>query len=683
MAQAHDLVLDEHAPALRAHPHRALALRGLLVCVAYYLSSVLGHALIAPSSSFSVLWLPNTVLLTALLLSPPRQWPGLVLIALPAHLLALAHQGVGLFQAGTYYVFGCALVVTVAAAMRRFGPDDLALRDLRQTLAFIAVTISATALGSLIWSPLIVSLWFGGNLWTQWYLAFLSNLLPFLIAMPCLAMGLTHGGELMRTAKRKRVVEFGLLVLGLLACAIAVFGLNARAVENFPALLYAPIPFLLWAAVRFGSSGLSLCYSMFAALAIFSAVSGHGPLVSDSTGQNALGLQTFMVALYAPLLVLAGLIEERSGKEKTLRESEAHYRAVVEDQTELICRFLPDGTYTFVNGAYCRYFHTSPEALLGHRFWTFIPPEGHQAAREFLESITPEHPVATREHEVVGADGELRWQQWRDRGFFDEHGRVVEYQAVGRDITERKHLEEAMQNLAHVGRLAVVGELTGSIAHEISQPLTAILANAEAGDLQLRAASPSLEELRAILADIRDADLRASEVIQRVRALLRKRELVMCALNLNAVVEEVVLLISNDARRRKVTLATKLASELVDIRGDRVHLQQVLLNLVLNGMEAMAETAEAQRRIVIRTERDGDQGVKVSVADAGDGIPAERLAHVFESFYTTKAHGMGLGLAICRSIVDVHGGHIWAENNPGGGATFCLTLPAAADNAPY
>ena len=137
--------------------------------------------------------------------------------------------------------------------------------------------------------------------------------------------------------------------------------------------------------------------------------------------------------------------EEQRTKEQALRFSEARYRAVVEDQTELICRFLPDGTYTFVNDAYCRYFQRSREELLGYSFWSFIPPEGHGAAREFLASITPERPIATREHEVLAPDGDLRWQQWRDRGFFDDQGRVVDYQAVGRDITERKHAEQMLR----------------------------------------------------------------------------------------------------------------------------------------------------------------------------------------------------------------------------------------------
>jgi PAS domain S-box-containing protein len=660
-------------------PWLGLAWRYVLVGVAYYLGSVLGYALLFPSSFFAVMWPPNTVLLVALLLSAPWQWLWLLLFVVPVHLLVQAQHGVAPLQSGLYYASDCVLVLTTAAALRRAGLDDLVLRDLRRTLLFLAVTTIATGLGSLAWSPLIVSLSMDGDLWASWHRALLSNLLPFLITTPGIVVAVTRGAKVVRTASAKQYAEVGALGLGLIGCGLVVFGPESRPAGSLPTLLYAPLPFLLWAAVRFGPGGLSLAFFGFALMATFGAATGQGPFVPQSLGANVLWLQISLLALYVPLLVLAALVEERRGKEEALRESESRYRAVVEDQTELICRFLPDGTYTFVNDAYCRYFKTSPEQLLGRTFWTFIPPEGHQAAREFLASITPDHPVATREHEVVAPGGELRWQQWRDRGFFDARGRVVEYQAVGRDITERKHVEEAMQGLSHVGRLAVVGELTGSIAHELSQPLSAILMNAAAADKQLQSASPSLEELRAILADIQSDDLRATEVIRRMRALLRKRELVLSPLRVNELAAEVVLMVAADARRRRITMETALSSTLADTRGDRVHLQQVLLNLILNGMEAMEGTPEERRRLIVRTGPDGSRSVKVSVIDAGDGIPADRLPRVFESFFTTKEGGMGLGLAIARSIVDLHGGHIWAENNPGGGAAFHFTLPVAAE----
>ncbi len=283
--------------------------------------------------------------------------------------------------------------------------------------------------------------------------------------------------------------------------------------------------------------------------------------------------------------------------------------------------------------------------------------------------------MCTYEHEVILADGTIRWQQWVDSAIVASDGRVTELQGIGRDITDRKRAEEANQKLAHASRLAVLGELTASIAHEINQPLGAILSNADAAELLLEAGPGRLDEVRRILADIRKDDLRASEVIRRMRELLGKRPLERQPLDLNEVVAGVLQLLGGDAARRGVALEIDLAPGLPAVHGDRVHLQQVLLNLLLNGMEAMADTpACRQRRLAVRTARNGG-GVEVAVTDRGTGIPPDRLPRLFESFFTTKPDGMGLGLSIARSIVEAHGGRIWAENRPEGGATFRFTMP--------
>jgi signal transduction histidine kinase len=237
-------------------------------------------------------------------------------------------------------------------------------------------------------------------------------------------------------------------------------------------------------------------------------------------------------------------------------------------------------------------------------------------------------------------------------------------------------LHNQQAEIAHVSRLAIVGELTASIAHEINQPLGAILSNADAAEMLLEKPDPPLVEIRQILTDIRQDDLRASEVILRMRTLLRKRELAVLPLNLNEAISEVLRMIETDARRRDVMVEAELGSGLPVVPGDKVHLQQVLLNLAVNGMDAMGETPEPQRRLIIRTQLTLTGAVEVQVKDAGHGIPPNTLARLFDSYYTTKTEGMGLGLSIARSIIEAHRGRIWAENNPEGGATFRFTLPA-------
>ncbi|HET7536112.1 MAG TPA: ATP-binding protein, partial [Candidatus Didemnitutus sp.] len=243
-------------------------------------------------------------------------------------------------------------------------------------------------------------------------------------------------------------------------------------------------------------------------------------------------------------------------------------------------------------------------------------------------------------------------------------------------ITDRKRAEEAQHNLAHASRLAIVGELTASIAHEINQPLGAILSNTDAAEMLLERPVPPLEEVRKILADIRKDDMRAGDIIAHLRALLRKRELEFHALNLNDVVLEVVRLTSPDIQRRRIKLDLQLAPDLPSIQGDRVHLQQVLLNLVVNAMDALQglpSTARLHLNVSSSTTPQGE--VEIVVSDTGHGIPPDRLSRIFDSFFTTKKDGMGLGLSMARSLIEIHHGTIVASNNPNGGATFRFKLP--------
>lgn len=225
-------------------------------------------------------------------------------------------------------------------------------------------------------------------------------------------------------------------------------------------------------------------------------------------------------------------------------------------------------------------------------------------------------------------------------------------------------------------RVATMGELTASLAHEINQPLAAILSNAQAGQRLLAAGATDGQEIGEILADIAADDRRAGEVIRRMRALLRKGETELTNLNVNNLVAEVVGLIHGEMILQNVSLALDLAPDPLLVHGDPVQLQQVLLNLVVNAMDGMKGIPGGSRRLALRTTRPNDRTVQVSVEDSGAGVPADRLEQVFEPFVTTKSHGIGLGLSICRSILQAHGGRIGCTNNAGRGATFWFTLPA-------
>ncbi len=240
---------------------------------------------------------------------------------------------------------------------------------------------------------------------------------------------------------------------------------------------------------------------------------------------------------------------------------------------------------------------------------------------------------------------------------------------------------QQFSELAHAARLSTAGQLTAAIAHEINQPLSAILSNAEAAELMLAAESPPIDEVRHILADIRSDDLRAGEVIRQLRSLLSKHAPEMESLDLNTLAAGVLNLLAVEARRRGVAMDMEFG-ELPPVHGDRVQLQQALLNLILNAMDAMDDIPQSLRRVTVRTAANGKDGVEMAVSDTGHGISPARLPHIFESFTTSKQDGMGLGLSIARSIVEAHGGKIRAENNPGKGATFCFTLLANGNRKP-
>jgi PAS domain S-box-containing protein len=251
------------------------------------------------------------------------------------------------------------------------------------------------------------------------------------------------------------------------------------------------------------------------------------------------------------------------------------------------------------------------------------------------------------------------------------------------DITERKRAELELQRnreeLAHLTRVTTVGELTASVAHELNQPLGAILSNAEAAEMFLMTEPPALDEVRDILSDIRKDDQRAGEVIRRIRSLLRKQELTPKPMEVNDAIEEVIRLLSMNAAERKVALKFERTSGLPSIWYDAIHFQQVMMNLVLNAIEAMAPLPQKQRQIVIRTGAADNGSVKIAVADSGPGIPVDRLPKLFEPFFTTKKDGMGMGLSITRTIVEAHQGRIWVENNAAAGATFYFTALIAKE----
>lgn len=287
------------------------------------------------------------------------------------------------------------------------------------------------------------------------------------------------------------------------------------------------------------------------------------------------------------------------------------------------------------------------------------------------------------EFRLLLPDGTTRWVDSRGRVEFDATG-PTHVRGASRDVTVRKQVEQEAallrQELTHAGRVSMMGQLASGLAHEINQPLAAIQRNAEAAAMYLDHPTPDLDEIRAILADIRQDDQRAGQVIGRMRGLLKRRELETQPVTVSALIGDVAALVRVEAMAKHVKLDVSVPAGLPQVQGDRVQLQQVLLNLILNGMDALAGTPAEIRRISITACLDGSQ-IEVAVSDAGPGIAADHLAKVFDPFFSTKQDGMGMGLAISRTIIEAHGGRLWAQSNPGAGSVFRFTLPLAAGSA--
>ena len=313
-------------------------------------------------------------------------------------------------------------------------------------------------------------------------------------------------------------------------------------------------------------------------------------------------------------------------------------------------------------------------------------PDDRDKVRQTLRDAIENGKDYEAESRRVLADGSVSWVAARGRVQVDEHGKPIRLLGVSMDITARKQAEleaaRQQQDLAHLARVTTLGELSCSLAHELTHPLTAILSNAQAAQRFLARDDADLEQIREILNDIVTEDQRAGEVIHRLRLLLKKGEPQdqYDDVDLDEVVRDVLKLMRNDLINQNVTVDTDLAQNLPAVTGDRVQLQQVLLNLVLNACEAIADCDSSERQLLIASKSENGT-VRVSVTDRGGGVHEKKLEQVFERFFTTKKEGMGLGLSICRTIINAHRGEIWATNNGDCGATFHFSVPIVRSDA--
>lgn len=374
-------------------------------------------------------------------------------------------------------------------------------------------------------------------------------------------------------------------------------------------------------------------------------------------------------------------ITERKRAEKALEKERTFLRQVIDIDPNFIFAKDREGRFTLVNQAVADAYGTSVENLIGKTDADFNPnaEEVEFFHRMDLEVLDTLQERFIPEERITDAQGKVRWLQTVKRPIVGGGGSANQVLGASSDITQRKEAEAEIQRnrqeLAHVARISTMGELATSLAHELNQPLTAILSNAQAAQRFLAANPANVDEMGEILKDIVKDDRRAGEIIRRMRTLVKKEEIEFAPLDLGNVIGDVVLLAHSDAILHNIRVLREIDSGLPTVRGDRVQLQQVMLNLLLNAFDAMDDCPANEREIKVRAQRDGAGMVTVAVRDKGTGLSRDKLDKIFQPFYTTKPDGLGMGLSICRSIVEAHGGRLWAENNPDRGATLCFTVP--------
>jgi signal transduction histidine kinase/integral membrane sensor domain MASE1 len=785
----------------------------LAVGAAYYIAAEVGQALAFPAAPVSVLWAPNAILMAALLLAPREQWWMYLTAIVPFHLFAqmldtpMAQLVIQYFANTGLAALGAYAILALSATPHRFDRVRSAFTlVLFGGLLVPAVTSILMAAGFLV---------FGVS--TEARLTVVARTITNTFAVVTLVPLIVHCAERLRTGQRpisvKRAAEGITLALTVLAVCLLLFFLPGDSPERTPLLLYAPLPLLGWATVRFGVSGACAACLTTGGISMLAMVTGYGPLTGTDPVENALSLVAFHVVMSIIFLTSAALLDEWRHAGRALSLSRARFRSIFENNLIPTAIWRDDLRISEANDAFLRLTGFSGEdiqhgklrfddlatwngkpgtrdresgdplelfdntelelalrdgrrvpVILGH--CRFPSDEGGviyaldlsafrraEARRQRVESLHA--AVLTSLHDQIavvdsrGAVIEIN-DSWRnavdaapasrfdrvlagenylqccaraaelgDRTASDhlvalravlngsENRRLIECRETNEgepgwfevsferlrrteggavitrtEVTARKRAEADARNqraqLTHLSRAAVLGQLSGAFAHELKQPLTSILGNAEAALSILKNGDASHSELTEILQDIVQDDERAAQVIQRLRALLGKGETQHAPVELNELVRESIDLVHSEFVTRNIVPSMHLDPNLPPVLADRVQMQQVVLNLLMNACEAMVGTLPARRRAVVTTRfQPVTEAAEICVQDFGPGIPPGDLERIFQPFVTTKTHGLGLGLAICRSVAESHHGVLWAENAPEGGAVFHVKIPIA------
>jgi PAS domain S-box-containing protein len=672
--------------------------------IAYFTAAVVTVSLLTHNTP---IWISNSFVLTALLRNRRSTWPALLCLFVLADYAQIVVTAEGMWVVGLGIVICDTTEILLVATLSGF-TETASLEESVWPIARLALVSLLVPMVSATGGAELLNLALGvpfGDGWENWYLATASGLV---IVTPLL---LCWTDRRLRTSDWRRVIPETLLLAGL----VAIVGyLDFH--DAVPGL-FLVFPFLLLTTFQGRLLGATTAAAAVATVAIWSTFTGHGPIATFA-GTNIIAkihyLQLYIAVVLLSVLPLAALLghreklaaqlraftetleervkertrrlqaenEARRQTEAALRERESRIRRLVDSNIIGIHIWDFDGRIVEANDEFLRMVGYDREDLTAGRIrWADLtPPDWRDRNNARIEQQKSSGRFEPFEKEYTRKDGS-RVPVLIGGATFEEGGN--QGLAFVLDLSERKQVEaeaRAMHmELARANRLATMGQLTASIAHEISQPVAATVTNAQAALRLLNGPAPALvlEEARQALTDIVNDGIRAAQVIDRVRAHIKKAPPRRDELEINGAIREVIDLTRSETIKNGVSLRTELADSLPLINGDRVQLQQVVLNLIINSIEAMSGASEGGRDLLISTGKAESGGVLVAVRDSGPGIARESADRLFDSFYTTKRDGLGMGLSICHSIIEAHQGQLWATANTPRGAIFQFTLPTS------
>ena len=661
-------------------PASARTVIGILAAGAiYYLATRLAWLLTFPDSKVSLFFPPHAILVSILLLVPTRRWWAYVLAAVSVHFIATQQAGWPTLYALQCEAFDAFKMVITAGGIRWFIKSPLHLINLREAIRFVLVAVIIIPFGVALWgAAFTVYYGFGTEYWVEWRNLAISNAVTTIVLVPLILVGVHRFRTELRPAPL-RILEGCLLLAGIVAVGWLAFDRSVAGPDTSPALLYAPIPLLIWAALRFGLGGVSASVLLITSFAIWGTMLGRGPFLEQSPEENALALQLFILFAATPLLLLAVAIEDENRSKQALVGSEQRMSLAAESAQLALWEWDLARDLVWVQDQ--GLFGFPPDTPIDHATLAgSVHPDDRALREAAIQHALENGGHYESEFRVILADGTVRWISARGRSP-GPHGPGAPSRILGIAIdttNQKKAAEDAQlqrEELAHLSRVATMSALSGSMAHELNQPLTSILGNSHAGQSIARNELPDLAELRAIFADIDSDACRAGDIIERMRTLLRRGQVVLQPVDVKQSLDELLRITRTELIARGVSLTLVSNGELPPAMTDHVQLQQILLNLIKNACDAMQGNPPEDRKLTLTTSVEPNE-LRIGVIDCGVGLPQD-VESLFQPFHSTKEGGLGMGLAICRTRVSAHGGRLWAERGAERGAAFYVSLPLA------